>query len=148
MTFSFLHGQASVGQPTRSYNSSVQIQDVVLKTYQKWWMREEWRERIGEICASSTTWWWCISYHLRNFHALLQQTKKHCTNAHKNHSFQVSERSYLPAYFLLIPQKVSSQYLYQYTKVCRSRRIHILLDRTSPISTSLLPFEIFFITYI
>ena len=43
-------------QPT--YNSSMPIQDVALKTCRKQWTIGRGGERVRNICADSTTWWW------------------------------------------------------------------------------------------
>ena len=51
--FSHLRWAKQDNQLQLTYNSSVLLQDVALKTYQK-----RWRERVWEICADGATWWW------------------------------------------------------------------------------------------
>ena len=43
-------------EPT--YNISVPIQDVALKTYQEQWTIDGWRERVREIRVGGAKWWW------------------------------------------------------------------------------------------
>ena len=57
------HGCASVGQSVGIYLQQLLLtQDVVQRTWWKWWMietnGERERERVREISASSTWWWW------------------------------------------------------------------------------------------
>ena len=49
-------------QHEHTFSSYVRIQDVVLKTYLgRWTIWGEWRERVRDIRATSTTWrWWYI----------------------------------------------------------------------------------------
>ena len=46
-------------QHEHTFSSYVRIRDVVLKTYLGAMNdREEWRERVKDICATSAIWWW------------------------------------------------------------------------------------------
>ena len=60
---SHMAGQKQDNQLELTFSSYVRIWDVALKTCQRRWTMEKWRERVRDICASGTTWWWYIYIH-------------------------------------------------------------------------------------
>ena len=53
--------QKQDGQHEHTFSSYVRIRDVVLKTYLGAMNdREEWRERVRDIRATSAIWWWWL----------------------------------------------------------------------------------------
>ena len=56
------HGRAKAGRPARTYIQQLcedtgYCPEDLLRVMND---REEWRERVRDICATSTTWWWYI----------------------------------------------------------------------------------------
>ena len=47
------YGRAKTGRPARTFSSYVRIQDVALKTYQRWWMIGRSGERGSEISVQA-----------------------------------------------------------------------------------------------
>ena len=60
------YGRAKAGRPARTYiqqlceDTGCRLEDLPEAIND----REKWRERVKDIRASGTTWWWCLSYSL------------------------------------------------------------------------------------
>ena len=54
------HGCANVGRPRRTYLQQLSTDTGCCLEYLLGWMdnRDEWWEKVREICASCTIWWW------------------------------------------------------------------------------------------
>ena len=60
-----IYGRAKAGRPARTYirqlceETGCSSEDLPEATHD----REKWRERVRDIRAGGTTWWWCIKFH-------------------------------------------------------------------------------------